>query len=99
VIVAALARAKVESLADLLREFNAQNKTTTAYKAFYNRLARPGFAAFMMEMLCRLLGALALRILEAEAGSVLAAFEDIIIHDGSSFALFAPTVSIPPRSR
>ncbi len=86
-VVAALAGAKVESLADLLREFNAQNKTTTAYKAFYNRLARPGFAAFMMQMLCRLLGALALRILEAEAGSVLSAFEDIIIHDGSSFAL------------
>jgi len=86
-IVAALAGARVESLADLLREFNAQNKTTTAYKAFYNRLARAGFAEFMREMLCRLLGALALRILEAEAGSVLSAFDDIVIHDGSSFAL------------
>jgi len=86
-IIAALGGARVESLADLLREFNHQNKTTVAYKAFYNRLAHQGFAEFMRQMLCRLLGALALRILEAEAGSALTVFEDIVIHDGSSFAL------------
>jgi hypothetical protein len=43
--IAALAGGRVESLADLLREFNHQNDVTVAYKAFYNRLARPGFAA------------------------------------------------------
>lgn len=86
-VIAALGGAKVESLADLLREFNHQNKTMVAYKAFYNRLARPGFPEFMREMLCRLLGALTLRILEPEDGSVLSFFKDIVIQDGSSFAL------------
>ena len=38
--IAALGGGKVESLADLLREFNHQNDVTVAYKAFYNRLAR-----------------------------------------------------------
>ena len=86
-VVGALAGSKVESLADLLREFNFQNKTSTAYKAFYNRLDRPGFAEFMRQMLCRLLDALTLRILEPECGSILSIFEDIVIQDGSSFAL------------
>jgi hypothetical protein len=49
--VAGLADGQVESLADLLREFNHQNDVTVAYKAFYNRLARPGFAKFMRQML------------------------------------------------
>jgi hypothetical protein len=53
--MAALATRKVESLADLLREFNHQNDVTVAYKAFYNRLARPGFAEFMRQMLARLI--------------------------------------------
>jgi hypothetical protein len=44
-MVAGLAGGQLESLADLLREFNHQNDVTVAYKAFYNRLARPGFAS------------------------------------------------------
>jgi hypothetical protein len=44
-MVSTLAGAKVESLADLLRAFNDQNGVHVAYKAFYNRLARLGFAA------------------------------------------------------
>jgi hypothetical protein len=63
-IVGAMACGKVESIADQLREFNFQNETTTAYKAFDNRLARPSFAEFMRQMLCRLLGAFAVRTLE-----------------------------------
>lgn len=86
-VVGALASAKVESLADLQREFNHQTKTHTRYKAFYNRLARPSFPEFMRKMLCRLLSGLALKTLEPEDASVLSSFEDIIIQDGSSFAL------------
>ena len=48
--VAGLTGGQVESLADLLREFNHQNDVTVAYKAFYNRLARPGFTKFMHQM-------------------------------------------------
>jgi hypothetical protein len=86
-VVGALASARVESLADLLREFNHQNGTDTRYKAFYNRLARPSFSEFMRQMLGRLLQGLALKTLQPEEAGLLSQFEDIMIHDGSSFAL------------
>lgn len=85
--IAALAGGKVESLADLLREFNHQNQVTVAYKAFYNRLARPGFAKFMQQMFARLVERLSIRMLEPEGHAAVARFEDIVIQDGSSFAL------------
>src|SRR5215471_19902411 len=86
-IVGALAGSKVESLADLLREFNHQNDVTVAYKAFYNRLARPGFAEFMRQMLARLIEQLSIRILAPDGHATVARFNDIVIQDGSSFAL------------
>ncbi len=85
--IAALAAGNVESLADLLREFNHQNHVTVAYKAFYNRLARPGFAKFMRQMFMRLVGQLSIRALAPEGHAAVARFEDIVIQDGSSFAL------------
>jgi hypothetical protein len=86
-IVAALASATVESLADLLREFNHQNDVTVAYKAFYNRLARAGFAEFMKRMFARLVAKLSMQILEPEGMTAVARFKDIVIQDGSSFAV------------
>ena len=62
-IVSALASARVESLADLLRAFNHQQGLEVAYKAFYNRLARVGFATFMRGLCARLLARLRLEIL------------------------------------
>jgi hypothetical protein len=85
--IAALAAGKVESLADLLREFNHQNDVTVAYKAFYNRLARPGFALFMRQMFVRLVERLRLRMLAPDGEAAVAGFDDIVIQDGSSFAL------------
>lgn len=86
-IVSALAGAHVESLADLLRAFNYQNGVEVAYKAFYNRLARVSFAAFMRGMLARLIDRLRLQTLTPEGERAVARFTDIVIHDGSSFAL------------
>jgi hypothetical protein len=86
-VVAALASAKVESLADLLREFNHQNDATVAYKAFYNRLARPGFAKFMRQMFARLVNQLSVQTLTPEGHTAVSRFEDIVIQDGSSFAV------------
>lgn len=84
---AALASGQVESLADLLREFNYQNEVTVAYRAFYNRLARPGFAKFMRQMFVRLIDQLSVRMLAPEGHAAVSRFEDIVIQDGSSFAL------------
>lgn len=86
-IIASLASAKVESIADLLREFNYQNDVTVAYKAFYNRLARPSFSKFMSQMFARLVESLSLRTLTPEGQTAVARFKDIVIQDGSSFAL------------
>lgn len=86
-IVAALASGKVESLADLLREFNHQNGVTVAYKAFYNRLARESFVLFMRLMLARLIKRLCIQTLTPTGHTAIARFKDIVIQDGSSFAL------------
>jgi hypothetical protein len=86
-IVSALAGADVESLADLLRTFNDQNGVQVAYKAFYNRLARLGFATFMRGMCLRLIDHLRVQTLAPEGQRAVARFTDIVIHDGSSFAL------------
>jgi predicted transcriptional regulator len=86
-IVSALAGADVESLADLLRTFNDQNGVQVAYKAFYNRLARLGFATFMRGMCLRLIEQLRLQTRAPEGQRALARFKDIVIHDASSFAL------------
>ena len=62
-LVSTLGCGRVESLADLLRAFNHQQGVTVAYKAFYNRLARVGFATFMQQMLVRLITQLRLETL------------------------------------
>jgi len=86
-LVAALAGGQVESLADLLREFNHHNDATVAYKAFYNRLARPGFVEFMRQMFGQLIDRLTIQTLAPQEKTAVARFKDIVIQDGSSFAL------------
>jgi len=86
-VVGAMASGTVRSIADLVREFNYQHGTTTAYKAFYMRLARASFAAFMREVVSNLLTQLALRTLAPRPDGPVAEFEDIVIQDGTSFAL------------
>ena len=96
-VVAALAGSRVESLADLLRAFNHQHGDVVAYKAFYNRLARVGFAQFMRAMLTRLLARLRIETLTPEGDRAVARFRDILIHDGSSFAIKAALRNDVPR--
>ena len=86
-IVSALAGTRVESLADLLRTFNHQNGVRVAYKPFYNRLARTGFEAFMREMCTRLIEHLRVQTLAPDGETAVARFTDIVIQDGSSFAI------------
>lgn len=78
---------RVESVADILRTFNAQTGLSTRYKAFYNRLARPEFPRFMRRVYRDLLRKLAGNVLRPAAGGKLTHFQDIVIQDGSSFAV------------
>ena len=83
-------------IAALLRAFNHQNGVDVAYKAFYNRLARVGFATFMRGMLARLLDQLRLQTLTPDGQTAVARFTDIVIHDGSSCALKSGLASTFP---
>ncbi len=75
-IVSTLGSGRVESLADVLRAFNHQHGVEVAYKAFYNRLARIGFATFMREMLARLIDQLRLQTLAPDGQTAVARFTD-----------------------
>lgn len=95
-LLSAMGTGKVETIADLCRSFNFQHNANTAYKAFYNRLGRPQFVVFMRAVVSRLLEQLAVRTLRPAADSPLAQFRDILVHDGSSFALKAALRDVFP---
>lgn len=78
---------KVESLADLHRDFNAHHGSTVNYKPYYERLDSPGFVELMRSLFEALLSELYLDVLSPLVDSPLGNFEDVVIHDGSSFAL------------
>ena len=84
-LVEALGIGRVETIADLLRSFNALTGLTTRYKAFYNRLAKPEFPRFLQHVYRDLLCRLSQQVLRPVGA--LNAFTDIVIQDGSSFAI------------
>src|SRR6266446_6019548 len=86
-LTATCASHRVETLADFHRGFNALFDTTITYKAFYNQLAKPHFAAFMSTTASRLIGELTLKVLGFAPGRALAECRHIVIQDGSSFAI------------
>jgi hypothetical protein len=86
-LVGALAGGTVASIADLLREFNFMHGTTVAYKAFYNRLSHKGFPEFMRYMVSCMMKEFVMRTLKPEPDGPLAQLKDIIIQDGTSFAV------------
>ncbi len=86
-LVEALGASRVETIADILRTFNAQTGLRTQYKAFYNRLAQPQFPRFMRQIYRDILRNLSANILRPAADGKLAHFQDVVVQDGSSFAV------------
>src|SRR5712691_5883865 len=86
-LTATCASQRVETLADVHRGFHALCDTTMTYKAFYNQLAKPHFAACMRMTASRLIGELTLKVLGFAKGRVFAEFRHIVIQDGSAFAI------------
>ncbi len=86
-LVTSLACKAVESLADLQRDFNALTGANIGYKAFYNQLAKGEFPAMMLSMVSLAIKEMSLNVLELREGSPFRRFKQILIHDGSSFAL------------
>src|SRR5713101_2540509 len=86
-LTATCASQRVETLADFHRGFHALFDTTITYKAFYNQLAKPHFAAFLRTTAARLISEMTLKVLGFAKGRALAEFRHIVIQDGSSFAI------------
>ena len=86
-LLASCARGRVQTLADLQRDFNALFGTSVAYKPFHNQLAKRQFADFMRELACKVIERWTVRVLEAQPGGAFSEFGRILIQDGSSFAV------------
>ena len=74
-------------IADILRTFNAFTGLSIRYKPFHNQLRKAAFPEFMRRLLERTLEKMTRPVLSAGLGSKLGRFRDILLHDGSSFAL------------
>jgi len=74
-------------LADILRTFNRLTGKTVQYKPFHNQLAKEAFPRFLHKVVQRALANLALPILSSVPKDKLSMFRDILLHDGTSFAL------------
>ena len=86
-LLAGHAMGRVETLADIQRQFNALFATTVAYKPFHNQLAKRTFPDFMREVLSRILQQWVVEVLQPKAHAPLGEFGRILIQDGCSFAV------------
>jgi len=86
-LIKSLASHKVESIADIVRDFNFDHGLTVHYKPFYEKLDTPCFPRLMRNMFESMLTEMYVPVLAPLRDGPFARFEDIIIQDGSSFAL------------
>jgi hypothetical protein len=95
-IVATLGIGKAEWIADILRAYNKLAGDNFAYKPFHNRLVKWTFGRWMRRLLEVALTKLAIQVLAAVPGHKLERFDDILIHDGTSFAIKASLKKVFP---
>jgi hypothetical protein len=84
-----LAVAEARWLADILRTFNKVTGKAVQYKPFHNQLRKEAFPKFLHQVVLRALANLTMPILASIPRDKLEQFRDILIHDGTSFALKA----------
>ena len=77
---------KVETLADLQREFNRMHGLNVRYKPFHKQLSKESFPEFMRSLCAWLMSKLSGQVLNFSPDSPFSRFSHIILHDGSSFA-------------
>ena len=76
-----------QTLADILRVFNALADRSVRYKPFHNQLAKTAFPTFMWHLFDHVLRHLVLRVLAPVPEHALRRFDDILLQDGTSFAV------------
>lgn len=85
--IAALGSGAAAWLADILRGFNAITGKVVRYKPFHNQISKRGFPIFVHAVLEQVLAKFSAPVLEGLSKNKLAQFDEILIHDGTSFAL------------
>ena len=98
-VVAAMVTQRTETIADVQRTFNALTGRTLAYKPFHKKLAKPAFAELMRTIVGHLLGTLVTDALRPIHHSALNLFDDILLQDGTSFAIHAALAGVFPGRR
>lgn len=78
---------RVETLADIHRGFTALFGKEVSYKPFHNQLAKAEFPKMMRDVACDMLRKLMVKTLRIKRGSPFSEFKEIVIQDGSSFAV------------
>ena len=86
-LMMALGGQRVEYISDVLRTMNAWQGWSIRYKPFWNRLASRAFVAFTKTLFGRLCRELTVRAMARRRADVVSMFSDILIDDGSSFAV------------
>ncbi len=86
-LLKSLGTRKVETIADLHRDFNSDNGIFVNYKPYFEKLYFPGVSELMRILFERMMTEMSLRILSPLREGPFRIFADIAIHDGSSFAL------------
>lgn len=86
-LLASLGSRRIESLADLHRDFQAASESTVNYKPFYEKLDKPGFVRVMKAVFESIVRQLTLQVIGPLKSSPLSGFDDLILHDGTSLSL------------
>lgn len=95
-LITCLGSQEVNHLADILRALNSMNPLAVAYKPFHNQLKKETFPLFARTVFEGLLSRLCLDVLGPLEGGVLDGFDDIILQDGTSFAVHKQLASVYP---
>ena len=86
-LIAGLGGRPIQFLSDLHRQFNALFGTDVAYKPFHNRLAKAAFSDFMQAVAKEAWAKWSDKVLSAKAEELFSEFNQVVIQDGSSFAV------------
>lgn len=86
-LVAVMASDTIESVADIQRRYCEWSESNITYRAFHNQFSKPEFPEFMREVLSSLLTDWLQPTLAFPEGHSFHQFKQILIQDGSSFAV------------
>ncbi len=98
-LVKAFGDGKVDAIADLHRAFNGiqmDPATSVAYKPFHNQLRKAEFARFMEAVVAQAIQVFGNQ-LSAELPSKLKQFNQVLLQDGSSFAIHPDLAEVFPN--